>query len=393
MMTTLLNIVIICIYVYTCTAVLSCTVAPNPLLEMENSLRDQIDLDLEYEDHCDYIEMEDLSQISTCDSTLNVTHLNIRGIIGKQNDLLKILNGYSGKTITHLATINETWLTSQNKNRLKINGYKCISKERVGRRGGGVCILSHDSLYFTEPTEINDIQYTSFEHMCIEIKMKDRNLAVVSLYRPPNGNVTDFLDEYQTFLSHLSKLYPKNRLIIGTDHNLDLLKYGCHKPTQDFLDMNIDHNILPTITRPTRFSYTTATLLDNLLVSIDLVDKCDSVILTHDISDHLPCLLSIRDTISESKVTTTITSRKLTKEAIENIRKDLSGYIQEGIGTDESFNNFHNYLLNSLDKHAPTKTNKIGKKRTIKEPWMTKGLKISSNIKLKLYRDSLTQER
>ena len=84
--------------------------------------------------------------------------------------------------------------------------------------------------------------------------------------------------------------------------------------------MNIDHNILPTITRPTRFSHTTATLLDNLLVSIDLVDKCDSTILTHDISDHLPCLLSIRDTISESKVTTTITSRKLTKEAIENIR-------------------------------------------------------------------------
>ena len=157
MMTTLMNIVIICIYVYTCTVVLSYTVAPNPILEMENSLRDQIDLDLEYEDHCDYIGMEDLSQISTYNSTLNVTHLNIRGIIGKQTDLLKILNGYNGKTITHLATINETWLTCQNKNKLKINGYKCISKERVGRKGGGVCILSHDSLYYTELTEINDI--------------------------------------------------------------------------------------------------------------------------------------------------------------------------------------------------------------------------------------------
>ena len=389
MMMSFMNTVIICIYVYICNVILSYTVLPNPLLKMENSLRDEIDLDLEYEDHCDYIGMEDLSHISTCDSTLNVTHLNIRGIIGKQSDLLKILNGYNGKTITHLATINETWLTSQNKNRLRINGYKCISKERVGRKGGGVCILSHDSLYCTELTEINDTQYTTFEHVCIEIKMKDRNLTVVSLYRPPNGNVTSFLDEYQTYLSHLSRLYPKNRLIIGTDHNLDLLKYGCHKPTQDFLDLNIDQNILPTITRPTRFSHTTATLLDNILVSIDIVDKCDSAILTHDISDHLPCLLSIRDTISESKVTTTITSRKLTKEAIESIRKDLNMYTQEGVGTEESFNNFHTYLLNSLDKHAPTKTNRIGKKKTIKEPWMTKGLKTSSNIKLKLYRGSL----
>ena len=393
MMTTFMNIFVICIYVYICTVVLSYTVAPNQILEMENSLRDQIDLDLEYEDHCDYIGMEDLSQLANYDSTLNVTHLNIRGIIGKQADLLKILNGYNGKTITHLATINETWLTSQNKNKLNINEYKCISKERVGRKGGGVCILAHDSLYYTELTEINDIHYTTFEHMCIEVKMRDKNLTVVTLYRPPNGNVTDFLEEYQTFLSHLNNLHPKNRIIIGTDHNLDLLKYGCHKPTQDFLDMNIDYNILPTITRPTRFCHTTATLLDNLLVSTDLVDKCDSTILTHDISDHLPCLLSIRDTISESKVITTITSRKLTKKAIESIRQDLTSYTQEGIeGTNESFNNFHTYLLNSLDKHAPTQTNKIGRKKTIKEPWITKGLKISSNIKLKLYKDSLLKK-
>ena len=183
-----MNIVTICIYVCISTVVLSYTVAPNSILEMEYSLRDQIDLDLEYEDHCDYIGMEDLSQVLTLNSTLNVTHLNIRGIIGKQTDLLKILNGYNGKSITHLATINETWLTCQNRNKLKINGYKCISKERVGRKGGGVCILCHDSLYYTELTEINDIQYTTFEHMCIEVKLKDRNLTLVSLYRPPNNN-------------------------------------------------------------------------------------------------------------------------------------------------------------------------------------------------------------
>ena len=223
-----------------------------------------------------------------------------------------------------------------------MNGYKCISKERVGRKGGGVCILVHNSLYYTEVTEINDTQYTTFEYMCIEVKMRDRNLKVATLYRPPNGNVTDFLEEYQTFLSHLRNVHPKNSIIIGIYHNLDLLKYGCHKPTQEFIDMNIDNNILPTITRPTRFCHTTATLLDNLLGSINLVNRCDSIILIHDISDYLPCLLGIRDTISESKSRTTITSRKLSKEAIESIKQDLNSYTYDDtVGTNKSFHNVH----------------------------------------------------
>ena len=35
------------------------------------------------------------------------------------------------------------------------------------------------------------------------------------------------------------------------DHNLDLLKAMVHKDTQDFLDINLNENLLPCITHPT----------------------------------------------------------------------------------------------------------------------------------------------
>ena len=188
MMITHMNVYNLCIYVYICTIVLSYTVAPNSSFEMEKSLSDQIDLDLEYKDQCDYMGMEEMSKLSICETALNVTHLNIRGIIGKQAELMKVLDGYNGKTITHVATINETWLTSHNKSKLNVNGYKCISKERVGRRGGGVCILIHDSLYYTELTRINEIQYTTFEHMSIEIKMRDKHIILECLSKSRSMN-------------------------------------------------------------------------------------------------------------------------------------------------------------------------------------------------------------
>ena len=40
-------------------------------------------------------------------------------------------------------------------------------------------------------------------------------------------------------------------VIIGMDHNLDLLKSSTHKHTQQFIDEMTDKNLLPMITRPT----------------------------------------------------------------------------------------------------------------------------------------------
>ena len=53
-------------------------------------------------------------------------------------------------------------------------------------------------------------------------------------------------------------------MIIGLDHNMDFLKSHVHVPTNDFIEEILTTGLLPTISRPTRITKSTATLIDNI---------------------------------------------------------------------------------------------------------------------------------
>ena len=103
------------------------------------------------------------------------------------------------------------------------------------------------------------------------------------------------------------------------DHNLNLLKAQLHKDTQDFLDVNFDNNLYPCITRPTRITKTTATLIDNIFVSQQLHTSFDCCVVLHDISDHMPSILNIHDYSNNKSIPLEFTCRNLTDEKIRNI--------------------------------------------------------------------------
>ena len=85
-------------------------------------------------------------------------------------------------------------------------------------------------------------------------------------------------------------------LVIGIDQNLDLLKSHQHNQTQNFLETNLDCNLLPTITLPTRITNSTATLLDNIYIFNGLQNGFESCIMLSDISDHLSILTLVKNT-------------------------------------------------------------------------------------------------
>ena len=87
---------------------------------------------------------------------------------------------------------------------------------------------------------------------------KIRNIIIGSLYKLPNASETEFLNSYKF------KPESKNEIIFGLDHNLDLLKCNIHKNTNKVLELNLNNNILQSITRPTHITKTTATLIDTI---------------------------------------------------------------------------------------------------------------------------------
>ena len=65
---------------------------------------------------------------------------------------------------------------------------------------------------------------------------------------------------------------------------------------QQFLETTLEYNLIPTITKPTRVTHNSATLIDNMLLKTENHElhqsKVDSI---DNISDHYPSLIVLED--------------------------------------------------------------------------------------------------
>ena len=78
--------------------------------------------------------------------------------------------------------------------------------------------------------------------------------------------------EYNILLNLLVSLKPYG-IILGMDHNLDLLKCTTNNITQDFVECNAKYGLTPIINIPTRITKTSATLIDNIFISKNLLEN------------------------------------------------------------------------------------------------------------------------
>ena len=120
----------------------------------------------------------------------------------------------------------------------------------------------------------------------------------------------------------------------------------------------MENNCLPTITRPTSVTNTSATLLDNIILSVNLYSKHSCSVVINDISDHFPCFSIIKDCRHEEGSTKSL-KRKLTEKNISKIKEILSSVNWSALlldkTADDSMVIFYYKLTETLDKVAPEK--------------------------------------
>ena len=290
---------------------------------------------------CDYLDPDSNADILlNNDSDLNIVQLNIRGLIGKQGKLCKEIKGKNNSNMVHVFILNETWVTKANEHMIHIPHYKFIAKYRTNKKGGGVGLLIHDELQFRARNDIRLDYDSDLEYQFIELKSRKRNILVGSMYRPPQSKEKEFLKDYRKLTEIIGHQKDKE-IVIGIDHNIDFLKASRHTNTQKFLDYNLEINLLPIITKPTRITDTSATLIDNIFISSKLQHAYNSGLIISDMSDHLPTVIKLSNVKQDMKHQQTITYRKINEENIRLI---------------------HVTLIMSMNKHMPLETKKLTKK-------------------------------
>ena len=339
-------------------------------------------------DPCDYMDVDNRLEIGDCD--LAVMHLNVRGLVGKLDLLKKLHNENFGDHSLDVLLLCETWMSASSPS-VSFPGYNMYDIRRKHKKGGGCCALVKDTIQSREKL-LKHEPFTCIEYVLIEARINSKTYIFGSMYRAPNTNQKQFLAEYKLFLNQIHES-TQHGIILGMDHNLDLLKSARHNVTQEFIECNAKYELTPTITRPTRITRHSATLIDNIFVSNNFLGKYQSTIIVDDLSDHLPCVTIIENEINTKMSKKKIVSRDLRPKNITKLKQELQmlEYGDESTrDTNQYFEAFHSDLCRIIDKNCPIKERMIPAHKFRVVPWLTSGLLKSMNQSKRLYQKHLS---
>ena len=205
-----------------------------------------------WNDKCDYIELDHCTNLNQNNYNLITMQLNIRSILAHQQELSQLLRNLERKgSCVDIVLLCETFLTQKTEKMVNIPGYKLIGNHHPTRKGGSFCILLNENIPYKRRHDLNFFEEGILESVFKEITAKyGRKIITGSMYKPLNADSKLLIDSFETLVtkvrSNQAKVSPE--LIIGIDHNLDLLKGQIHLPTRHFIDKIDELNLLPTIT-------------------------------------------------------------------------------------------------------------------------------------------------
>ena len=133
---------------------------------------------------------------------------------------------------------------------------------------------------------ITDTSSSSTESLFIEShRPLSKNIVIGIIYRPPDSNVNNFVQNFNSLLAKIGKENKLSYLLGGS--NLNLMNYHSHSLIGEFLEVTYANLFFPLILRPTRINSHSASLMDNIF-SNSFHNDIVSGLFFRDVSDHLP---------------------------------------------------------------------------------------------------------
>ena len=160
------------------------------------------------------------------------------------------------------------------------------------------------------------------------------------------------------------------------------------------MDNIISQGLLPLITKPTRLTHHSATLIDHIYTNDKKTNTFTGILLTDEVADHFGVfhIMYGKEKKNPSKV---IYSRNITDEKMKQFKKNLSETDFSDVllltNPNEAYNKFISIYTSLFEELFPLRPVNFKKKYIKQHPWMTKGLLVSSIQKSKLLKKKLNK--
>jgi len=336
----------------------------------------------------------DLNQVpAKFKNNFSVISLNIQSLQAKINDLVDWVSELANiGWLPDIICLQEVWQISDPTAFSLPNYHPLIIKTRSNARGGGVGMYIKKSVAYRIMDQYSIFSERLLETLVVEVSMQGGRRALIgSVYRPgtlPHGTTftqqfTEFSELFSNLLSDLGECHCD--VALYGDLNLDVLRCSESKFIADYIELLLSFGFLQIITKPTRISSGSATVIDHIITNS--TNHCDSLIICNAISDHFPIAHAL-NFLNPPPKRESIPTRNFSNENIARFRNATLNYTWNHVlminDTQVAYNAFHDNFMDLFNLYFPVTLKKPNPRFNKIEPWFTKGLLISRNTKLKL---------
>ena len=352
--------------------------------------------------NCKYTEYKDMKVSNQ--NELKIMSLNIRSLKNGITDLRENISFFSKFDVLCFNETNCDLSTLPNGiDDLLLDGFyppRLQKPYRQSNKGGGLAFyVNHracdDTNYEILELNLEHVNEHSCEHMFLKINIKLTNNSLKSyiignLYRSPDSKIklTDFTNRIEQMLAKLDKHKTKNITLVG-DLNIDLIKHDTDKHGQELINMTTSHGFLQVISRPTRITDHTATLIDHIYTN-KIQDVYSCGVIACDISDHLVTYVNIALCEKLNHNTTNFSKgySKFTEANTQKFRDLLNDETWQSVLDEPSAQSKYTKFIEIYTHHynaAFPKVSTSKKRRKNVKPWILPWLEDACNRKNKLY--------
>ena len=318
------------------------------------------------------------SEIIHNKDNFSILNLNIRSITANIDACNAFLSTLNNKF--DILSFTESWLNDSSKNLINLEDYYSFHTLRPVNRGGGVSIFIKNYLNSSKIDSCS-VSLPYIESLFIKINHRNRRILVAIIYKPPNANCNSFIDKLTELLT-INNINSYDECILCGDFNYNILDLENSNSVINFLTLTNTFSMIPLITKPTRITDESATLIDNIFIRNPI--EYTSGIFNIDISDHLPIFLIKHNFFQQPEIQECIAIkyRLINDLTLLDMYNKLNEYDFDNIlDTEDSsaaMAMFDEILHEIYNTCCPIKTKSISPK-SFKKPWINR--KILINIK------------
>ena len=246
------------------------------------------------------------------------------------------------------------------------NYHKIEMKKREKKRGGGVALYIKKTIKYELHKKLNETKLETIELIAVTLKLKESNVIVMSIYRPPDSDMKQTIKDLDKILNTTGE----NKTVICGDLNIDTSTTNSQEKM--YLNKLREYSMTQHITSYTRLTNKTKSTIDH---TISNLKKISCLTTHHTLADHQSIITSWgvkTKTKTEEMPREKDNKRVHYKKSAKEIQKvDWRKWTQMNKKSDinELYDSFHNIIQNCII-HENCKR----KKNEPKMPYITKAI-------------------